>query len=117
MVQPRFPGPRAAMPPVCVLGTGDGSYLPPLGLRAVCEAQQVTEPVDGSHLSEQLRSCLRGWSGPSHEPGRRRRKRRRRRKSGRAQWMPGGRLGSLLWAQAGLWAGGEVTGVGFGEQQ
>lgn len=50
--------------PPHVLGTGPGSYLLPLRLRAVGEAQQVTEPVGSSHLSEQLRSRLRGWSGP-----------------------------------------------------
>ena len=78
----------------CVLQTGQGSYLLPFGLRAVCEAQQVTEPMGGSHLSEQLRSCLREWSGSSQELGwwwrRWQWRRRRRKKSGRASGCPVG---------------------------
>ena len=49
----------------CVLQTGQGSYLLPFGLRAVCEAQEVTEPVGGSHLSEQLRAASEGGQDPA----------------------------------------------------
>lgn len=55
---PGAPGAQGIAPSV-LEDLEDGSYLLPLSFCAVCEAQQVTEPMGGSHLSEQLKSCFR----------------------------------------------------------